>query len=314
MSDSIASVHSAAAMVPRNVVPPEPHSCNVPLSGAVQPGVSVSIIDSIGADTVAGQVPRFALREYTDSVRADIIADAVATGTARIFVPGGADTGLPPRQLNAFPAGGPALTALLTGVLLAVAFSGNAVKRAMRIYRINLLSVRRRNNAFDGTGRVPSLLAVLPALLFVVFGGTALYFGLGMPVAPSFTKALAIMGILSAYYVFQLVAYNLLGYSFSTPDGRRQWVEGFSASQAYAGLLLVAPALLLLCMPQYREPLAGVAAGIYVVSRLVFVYKGFRIFYRKLRSLLYFGLYLVCMELIPPMTIIAVVSTFIQYR
>lgn len=302
------------APVRKYVAPPGLYSFDAPRPGAERTTLTTAIVDSIAADTVAGRVPHFATAQYADSVAVDILAAEVSQGTPAVFVPSGGSVGLPPRSLTAFPAGGSALAALLMGTLVVTALCGPSVGRALRTYRNNLLTVRRRNNAFDGIGRVPVPVATLIALVFIVFGGTCLYLGLGSPVAPSFAAAATVMSVLGAYYILQLIVYNLIGYAFTSPDGRRQWVEGFNASQAFGGLLLTVPALLLLTMPQWRPALAAAAAAIYIASRIVFVCKGFRIFYRGFRSLLYFVLYIACLEIIPPAAILMLVRYLILYN
>lgn len=299
--------------LPRYVAPPLPQSYDPPLPGAQRNSLSLAIVDSVCADTVAARVPHFATKEYADSVAVDILAAQVSQATPAAFVPSATQVGLPPRILNVFPTGDSAMSALLMATLVCTALCGPSVGRALKTYRNNLLSVRRRNNAFDGMGRVPLPVAILIGLVFVVFGGTCLYLGLGTPLAPSFAGATTVMSVVGLFYVAQLIIYNLLGYAFTSPEGRRQWVEGFNASQAFGGLFLIVPALLLLCMPQWRPWLACIAGGIYVCERVVFICKGFRIFYRNLRSLLYFVLYLACMEIIAPLAVVELVRYLIHY-
>ena len=276
--------------------------------GAGQGTLSTVIVDSICADTTSGHLPHFATDSYRDSVAIDLLGADVAAHTAEVFAPSGAREGVAPFALHQFPAGGSALSLLLMGTLVATALCGQSLLRALKAYRNNLISVRRRNNAFDGIGRVAPQVAALLALLFVAFGGTALYLGFCRPAMPSFGGAATVISIVGAYYILQLAAYNIIGYAFTSPLGRRQWVEGFEASQAFGGILLVAPTLLMLCMPQWTGAMTAVAATVYVCSRLVFVYKGFRIFFKQMWSPVYFVLYLCCAEIIPPLAIMALLQ------
>lgn len=265
------------------------------------------IIDSIGADTVAGRVPHFAPEEYADSVRFTLFASDVATSASQAIATSDNSTAYTGKPVNPFPSGGTPLVGLLVGLMIATALSGGALLHAVKVYRSNLVSVRRRNNAIDGIGRVPFLLSALLALNFVVFGGTALYLALQSPASATFGGALRSMGIVGAYSIFQLLVYNLIGYSFSTPGGHRRWLEGFEASQAFGGLLLIAPTLLMMCMPQWHAAMAVWCAAVYILSRIFFIVKGFRIFYPQMRSLLFFILYLLCLEILPPVVVIAAV-------
>jgi len=136
-----------------------------------------------------------------------------------------------------------------------------------------------------------------------LYNDSVLYNINGRPATASFSGTTAAMGILGLYYLFQIAVYSLIGYSFSSPEGRRQWVQGFAASSAIAGLALAAPALLIVCRPEWTTPMLWLSAAIYAASRAVFVVKGFKIFYHKLRSLLYFILYLCTLEIIPVLLI-----------
>lgn len=311
-SDSLATA-ATPRPVHKFIAPPDPHSCNAPQAGAERTTVTTAIFDSIAADTSTARLPHFATEHYRDSVSVDRLAAQVNACTPAIFHPSGGATGVAPYALKQYPPGGSALAALLVGTMVATALCGKALTKALKTYRNNLITYRRRNNAFDDSGRVPLSVTVLLALLFIVFGGTALYLGVGYPQAPSFAGAATVMTIVGVYYVLQMLAYNLIGYAFSTPIGRRQWVEGFQASQAFGGILLIAPALLLLCMPQWRVGLAATAATVYIASRIVFISKGVRIYYHGLPSLVYFLLYLACVEIIPPLLILTLLHHLIAY-
>lgn len=312
-STAVTAAPAPAAVRHVYVAPPEPRSNDAPRPGAERHTVSTAMFDSIGADTVSGRLPRFATDEYADSVAASALADTLAARVTIAEYPSGRSNGIAPEALRTFPAGGSALGALMMATIAVVAINGKGMAHAVRTYRNALVSVRRRNNAFDGSGRVSIPSAILLALVFVVFGGVALYLGAGVPLWPGFSGAATAMGLMAAYYVFQLVAYSTVGYAFATNDGRRQWVDGFAASQAFAGLLLIVPALLLLCMPQWHLPLSLLAALVYVAARIVFICKGFRIFYHKLSSLLYFILYLCTLEIIPALVVLRALTTVIAY-
>ena len=86
---------------------------------------------------------------------------------------------------------------------------------------------------------------------------------------------------------------------FSLPDGRRQWLRGFNASQSLAGLALIIPALLTIFYPDAARPTLIVAGCIYFLARVIFIAKGFRIFFTRITSLVYFILYLCTLEIIP---------------
>lgn len=166
----------------------------------------------------------------------------------------------------------------------------------------DLFSVRTRPNAFDdhtvGEDRV--LWSLL--ILLCVCEGIIAYSALStMEIATG--NAFFTIGLLSlaamVIYLFQLCSYQVVGYTFTTTVGRTQWVRGFNASQAMLGLALAVPALLSLFNPNISGELAIIGASFYLVARILFIIKGFRIFYDKIFSLFYFILYLCSLEIIP---------------
>jgi hypothetical protein len=64
-------------------------------------------------------------------------------------------------------------------------------------------------------------------------------------------------------------------------------------------LALLPVLVLLMLYPANGKLLLSVAALLYLVGRLVFVIKGFRIFYGNLTSIIYFLLYLCAVEIVP---------------
>jgi len=101
------------------------------------------------------------------------------------------------------------------------------------------------------------------------------------------------------FYLLQWGGYRLLGYVFSDKVGTKLLLDGFKSSQTVLGLALLPVLLLLLLYPSqgwWLLPLAGVC---YAAVRVLFICKGFRIFYSNLSSILYFILYLCAVEIVP---------------
>lgn len=207
--------------------------------------------------------------------------------------------GLEPVELAQTYAHSSALAALLMWVLVVAAFNAGIVGRALKAYRAELWSIRHRPNVFDDqqTASLPG--AVILALIFIIYGGLVLYNLHGVPSTPTFTGATASMGLLAAYYIFQRCAYWLVGYTFAGTEDRKRWLGGFSATQSFIGLILVIPALLLVFRPLWCDFLLTFSLSVYFIGRIVFIIKGFRIFYQKIWSLLYFILYLCTLEILP---------------
>lgn len=273
-----------------------------------EPQLSTTLVDSIAADTIAPHILTPAQSEaLAEQHRADSIAAmrTVAEQTA------GHNAGLSPRPLHATFDSLDAICALVAGLLIVAGFCSGGIRRALRSYRTQLLSVRRRQNVFEDSHKVPFGASVILALVFIVFGGLALYCSTPFSDSPSVVGAAAGIGLAAAYYGFLWCAYNVVGYAFSTPRGRAMWVSGFVATQAVTGMLLIVPVLLLLMFPHYHAQLTAVCAVAFLVGKIIFIIKGFRIFYNNFRSILYFILYLCTLEVIP-LIVLYVALTYIE--
>lgn len=168
----------------------------------------------------------------------------------------------------------------------------------------DLVDVRRRSNAFDERTIGETWVTGAMILQTCIYTGLLLYAGLGyagLPVAeaPVFATVAAMTGVAVGLYLFRLCAYMVTGYAFSDPVGRLQWIRGFNASQVFLGCVLVFPALGAMFYPQVSGTMLLIAGIAYVLAEIVFICKGFRIFYHGFESLLYFILYFCTLEIIP---------------
>lgn len=270
-------------------------------TGFVAPGgISTVIVDSIAADTVPGRMPHFITAAEADSLQAQ--TEAIIEEQP---VPSGLREGLEPMPLPP-DAAGTVLSALMAGALILAAFNAQSVARALKSYRAELWSVRHRPNVFDDETSVRAPIAILLGFIFIIFGGITLYYIPERPAEPSLAGILASMGLVGAYYLFQICAYSTVGYAFADGEQDKRWMGGFFATQAYAGLAMALPALLMTTMPELAHPLAVTSVAAYAIAHTIFIIKGFRIFYHKISSLLYFILYLCTLEIIPVMALYAI--------
>lgn len=115
--------------------------------------------------------------------------------------------------------------------------------------------------------------------------------------ALSMTMLLALTAL--CFYLWQLAVYGTIGYAFADRDATRQWLLGFNSSQVLLSFLLIIPALLSLFYTGLTNLMLILAVGCYILTRILFICKGFRIFYTNFSSLLYFILYLCALEIIP---------------
>ena len=200
----------------------------------------------------------------------------------------------------------PSMALLLVG-LLAVALCYHSGHKYIENFFHYMFSTRRRENLFeDHTVHETSIQAALVANTCIV-EGFIIYFAVQL-LWPVFAASLqqgiflyvaAYTGLALVFYAAQWVAYKVLGYTFLDTVASRLWIDGFKASQAFLGLALLPVLFLLMLYPANGKLLLWVAASLYLVGRLIFIIKGFRIFYSNLSSVVYFILYLCAVEIVP---------------
>ena len=212
----------------------------------------------------------------------------------------------------------PSMVLLLVG-LLAVALSYHTGYKYIENFFHNMFSTHRRENMFeDHTVNETSILVALISNTCIVEGFIT-YFAvrlfrpdLSQPMQSHvFMYIAAYCAIATGFYVSQWMAYKLLGYTFSDNVGSKLWIDGFKASQSFLGLLLLCVLVPLMLFPAHGTMLLTAALLLYFVARMVFIYKGFRIFYGKVTSLLYFLLYLCAVEIVP-LAVLASVTVWIS--
>ncbi len=185
----------------------------------------------------------------------------------------------------------------------------------------NMFSVRRRESLFeDYTVKETQILSALIGLtctLEGLLGFQAIEFfnpGLQASLHQSMSLHVVIfVAIAVAFYLIQMMFYHLLGYIFSDRDSTRVWLDGFKASQALLGLLLLPVVCVSLARPEFVKIMLILAAILYFCARFIFICKGFRIFYSNLLSLVYFILYLCSVEIVPLMVISGVTVSICNY-
>ena len=212
----------------------------------------------------------------------------------------------------------PSMALLLAG-MLAVALSYHKGYKYIENFFHYMFSTRRRENLFeDHTVNETGILTALIGNTCIVEG--FLIFAAVRMLCPSLAPALQAnvfphiaiyCGIAVLFYVGQWLVYKVLGYTFSDKQGTKLWIDGFKATQAFLGLLLLPVLILLMLYPYHGKLLLSIAALLYFVARLVFIFKGFRIFYGNLSSILYFLLYLCAVEIVP-LAILASVTYWIS--
>ncbi|MDE7410625.1 MAG: DUF4271 domain-containing protein [Paramuribaculum sp.] len=192
---------------------------------------------------------------------------------------------------------------LLIAVFLAVTFNFRHYSTFIKTFTQNLFSIRTRANAFDEHNTMrETRVTVSLIMLTCVSEGILMYTYIDRShlLWSSAFFGIASLSVLSAvYYLWQLAVYHTVGYTFVGPLKSSQWLKGFNASQCLIGIPLIIPALAVIFYPNFSPWLLVAAAILYVMARMIFIFKGFRIFYNKSYTLIYFILYLCALEIIP---------------
>lgn len=199
---------------------------------------------------------------------------------------------------------------LLLFVMVCIKFKNNY--RYMKAVIVDLTDVRRRHNAFDDTVKETSFLLMLDMLWVfsagvLIYQGLSWYTGLGdsrfgtLPHLPGEdTLGIAICcGVAFAYFLLMLLAYFVVGRVFSDSQSTSSWIKGFLASQGLTALLLFPTAMISLCYPEATEILLIISAVGFGLGKIIFIYKGFRIFFTQIASWLLFLYYLCSLEIVP---------------
>lgn len=212
--------------------------------------------------------------------------------------------GKPGESRAVSPATDSAILALIVAVLVLIGLNMRPVSRLLRSLPHNLISTRRRANAFDEHTANETRVAGLLLFEMCVVEGLLLFIWLGHPgtrlaSATIFSTVAALCLLAAGYYAFQLAACCVVGYVFTDKTGASLWRRGLNASQIMLGLTLAVPALVSLFYPSLTSKMLILAAALYILSRIFYISKGFKIFYHNFPSLLYFILYLCTLEIIP---------------
>lgn len=206
------------------------------------------------------------------------------------------------------------VTTIVIILFTLIALASRHLRHILSAIATEMLGVRRRNNAFDThTSAETRTLGLL-----IILGTTCQAIILGALVMPDYASSPRLFGmfagVTAAYYLFQLAAYSIVGYTFTDVAACASWRRGFNLSEGLLGILLFLPAIVILFYPTLSVLFIIIGLIIYFAIRLSFIYKGFRIFYNGYGSYVYFILYLCALEIIPLLAIYSVANHLSAYN
>lgn len=200
-----------------------------------------------------------------------------------------------------------AMTLLLLGIV-AVTMSFHSGYKYVENFLHNMFSIRKRENLFDD--HTVSELGIMTALILntCVMMSLATFYAMDLflpgqvPCLSSrvFLHVGAFAALWGLFYLAQLGIYYVLGYVFTDPLNARIWRSGYKASMSLLGLLCFPVVVVLLVYPSSVRITLFIIILLYIGARLVFIYKGFRIFFNNISKSVFFILYLCSVEIVPP--------------
>ncbi|MDE6382124.1 MAG: DUF4271 domain-containing protein [Muribaculaceae bacterium] len=191
--------------------------------------------------------------------------------------------------------------------VVAIKFKGNS--RYMKALMSDLTSTRIRPNAFDDTVRETSLLVLLNIMWVACAGvllwktltltaGTLVQNSASLPDSPAAGIAIC-SGVAAVYLSLMTIAYLVIGNVFADRRQTQMWVKGAAAAYGLETFLLFPLVLLVLSYPAWNGTLLIIAGAVFIFGKIVFLYKGFRIFFTQISSWLLFLYYLCSLEIVP---------------
>ena len=189
----------------------------------------------------------------------------------------------------------------LLALIIALRFRDN-VKYVIAIVH-DLTTTKVRHNAFDDTVKETSLLVLLN-ILWCAGAGITFYEVFSQSPAAltgiSGTEGMLYgMAIAGSYSVLLYFCYLAVGWIFSDKGHAVLWVKGYAASQALMSPAFFLTALIAISWPEEWEAIGMVAMGVFILGKLLFILKGYKIFFNQISSWVLFLCYLCSLEIVP---------------
>lgn len=217
------------------------------------------------------------------------------------------------QEAQATPMAQDGISWLLAGLMLFFTLIGFKFKNSPRYLSSlsgALVSARVRGNMFDNTVKESSFLIILNAG-WCLCAGIMLWYAMlpgymldasrfGLHIGESLLIGVGVCtACVAAYMLFKIATYWVVGNVFYDSRSTQLWVRGATASWGLQSLFFLPLVLLLLCMPAWGKILVIILASVFIFFKILFIYKGIRIFWRQNVSWMIFLYYLCSLEIVP---------------
>lgn len=168
-------------------------------------------------------------------------------------------------------------------------------------------SVKERPSLFLLTSSNESLFRNFMTFQALLLAGVALFLtgrreGIGgamMSEGQALFALAVLFVIIVLYYQLKQWMYFSVGMVFTNRQKYKLWKSGYNAVIGAWGILLYLPVLWLSYVGHYQDMAIWLFIILFILARLLIIYKLIRIFYRKSESLFYLILYLCAQEILP---------------
>lgn len=214
--------------------------------------------------------------------------------------------GKEPQPFNNTPLNDNGCMGLVMLVFFFLAISFRSGYKYVSNFTQHMFSVRKRQNAFEDHTMSETQMMIALLSNTCLMSGLLFYIGINQ-LFPEFSlsehvfKSVGYLSLLfGSFIILQLILYYILGFVFARDrEDTRLWLEGFKSTQSILGLFLFPIVFIIILYPACSTFMLNSSIILYFCSRLVFISKGFRIFFNNLESCVYFILYLCTVEIVP---------------
>lgn len=197
-------------------------------------------------------------------------------------------------------------------LLVLISFNSRQLIRLLNSFFRELVSVHPNGTPAARVTQETHVMLLLLVLTSFLEGAVTYIPFTAMDTSTTSTSFFVLCALWLIFNVFSIASCAVVGYIFTSGSLALQWRRGLYASQSLLGLLLIVPAIIVLVRPSSAFVLFIIGACFYVLTRLMYISKGLRIFYNNYLSWVYFILYLCSLEIIPLLILFRSIPVFSQ--